>query len=304
MPRAVIAVGGNALCPDPTMPFERQVETAAATAAQVAALDGYDFALTHGNGPQVGNRLLETEQTDTPALPLDVLVAETQAQLGSILQRKLIDAIPDQEFVTIVTHARVDPDDPAFDDPSKPVGPWYTEAEAADKAFETKKVTEADRPDPYRRVVPSPMPEHVLEADAIAADVAAGYGVICGGGGGVPVVQRGGTTEGVAAVIDKDHTSRLLAAEIEADELVFLTDVDHAYHDYGAPDAEPIEDATAAEMRDLLEAGAFGEGSMRPKVQASLQFLAEGGERAVICRPSDLTAALAGEAGTRVTTEA
>ncbi|MFB6170881.1 MAG: carbamate kinase [Haloarculaceae archaeon] len=300
MTRAVVAVGGNALCPDPTMPFDRQVETAVRTATELESIAGeYEFALTHGNGPQVGNRLLENEQSGTPALPLDVLVAETQGQLGSILQRALVDAIPGMEFLTIVTHAVVDPDDPAFEDPTKPVGPWYTETEAAEKPFETREVA-PDRADGYRRVVPSPDPQRLLEADAIAADVASGYGVVCGGGGGVPVVQREGETEGVAAVIDKDHTSRLVATSVDADELVFLTDVDHVYRDYGTDDQEPFEDVTAAEVREALDAGAFAAGSMKPKMEACLAFLDAGGERAVVCRPGDLSAALDGETGTRI----
>lgn len=301
MRRAVVALGGNALCPDPTMPFDRQVETAVETAGELQEIaDDYEFALTHGNGPQVGNRLLENEQTDTPDLPLDVLVAETQGQLGSTLQRALVDAMPGTEFVTVATHAVVDPADPAFDDPTKPVGPWYTEREAERKPFETRKVTDEPRDDPYRRVVPSPKPRDLLEADAIAADVAAGYGVVCGGGGGIPVVRRDGGTEGVAAVIDKDYTSRLVATAVEADELVFLTDVDYVYRGYGTPEQEPIEAATAAEIRSALDEGAFAEGSMKPKMEACLAFLEQGGERAVVCRPGDLSAALAGEVGTQV----
>ncbi|MFB6096405.1 MAG: carbamate kinase [Haloferacaceae archaeon] len=330
MPRAAVALGGNAVMPGADATFDEQMATVRDTVDQLAALraEGYDFLCTHGNGPQVGNRLLEQECADTPAMPLDILVAETQAQLGAMLQRAL-DAALDEDFLTIVTQTVVDPDDPAFDDPTKPIGPRYTREEAEAKAFPTARV--ADGPDGearYRRVVASPEPQSVVESEEIAALVERGQGVICGGGGGVPVVRGGWddggrpvdgerdgekdhekheadaddrTLTGVPAVVDKDYTTRLLADAVGADDLVFLTDVERVYLDYGSDDAEPLDAVDAATMREHLAAGEFGAGSMRPKVEAALRFLESGGERAIVCLPDELAAAVDGEAGTRIT---
>jgi len=294
--RLVVALGGNALAPDPSAPIEEQTETVRATARELAALDG-ELVLTHGNGPQVGNRLLEQDRTDTPRLPMDVLVAETQAQLGYLLQRAL-DAELGGEFLTLVTQTVVDPDDPAFDAPSKPVGPWYTPEEAESKPFETAEVGLGA--EPYRRVVPSPEPQRVVEAEEIAALVEHGQSVVCGGGGGVPVVERNGRLEGVPAVVDKDHTARLLAESVGAPTLALVTDVECAYRAWDSENPEPIGETIPKEMRDLLDAGEFGEGSMRPKVEAAIDFVEGGGERALVCNTGNLAAALAGDAGTRI----
>jgi carbamate kinase len=260
--------------------------------------EGYDLLLTHGNGPQVGNRLLEQAATDeTPDLPLDVRVAETQAQVGALLQRGL-DAALATDFLTVVTQVVVDPDHPAFDDPTKPVGPTYDRETAEEKPF---PVTEVEGG--YRRVVPSPPPETVVEREEIRAMVERGQGVICGGGGGVPVVRREDGIEGVAAVVDKDHTSRLLGTAVGAADLVLLTDVAGVSLDYGTPDERLLDAVDAATLRDHLEAGAFDDaaGSMKPKVEACLDFLDAGGERAVVTTPDRVEAALAGETGTRIT---
>ncbi len=297
MERLVAALGGNALAPDPSAPVAEQTETVRETARELAGLDGRELVLTHGNGPQVGNRLLEQDRSDTPRLPMDVLVAETQAQLGYLLQRAL-DAELVGDFLTLVTQTVVDPEDPAFDDPAKPVGPWYTEAEAESKPFETADV--GTGAEPYRRVVPSPEPQRVVEAEEIKSLVERGQRVVCGGGGGVPVVEREGRLKGVPAVVDKDHTARLLAEAVGAPDLALVTDVDCAYRGWGSDDPEPIGETTPEEMRSLLDAGEFGAGSMRPKVEAALDFLAGDGERALICSTDTLADALDGEAGTRI----
>jgi len=271
------------------------------TAAYVVdAIDaGYEVVLTHGNGPQVGNRLLEQEAgADVPALPLDVLVAETQAQLGYLLQQALDNALGGgTDFVTVVTQTVVDPDDPAFENPTKPIGPWYAEAEAREKPFETRPVGTGART--WRRVVPSPEPVEVVEADEVARLVDAGNRVVCAGGGGVPVVRDGGL-HGVEAVVDKDRTSALLASAVGADLLVLLTDVPFAAVNYGGPDERPLRDVDPTTLREHLTAGEFGAGSMRPKVEACLAFVESGGERAVVARPEDLAVALAGTAGTQL----
>jgi carbamate kinase len=291
----LVALGGNALATDPSAHFEEQAGTVRETAATLAGLDTEGLVLTHGNGPQVGNRLLEQDRTGTPRLPMDVLVAETQAQVGYLLQRALDAELPG-DFLTLVTQTVVDPADPAFDDPEKPVGPWYDREEATEKEFETAEVGTGE--EPYRRVVPSPEPREVVESEEIAALVERGQGVVCGGGGGVPVVRTESGFGGVPAVVDKDHTSRLLADEIGVPELALVTDVDCAYRNWG-DDPEPIGETTPAEMRDLLDSGAFGAGSMRPKVEAAVEFAESGGE-AVVCSPDTLADALNGEAGTRI----
>ena len=298
----VVALGGNTLLGERgPWTFEEQRSVVERTARQVAEVieRGYDVVLTHGNGPQVGNLLLQQERAgETPQLPLDVLVAETQAQIGYLLQQALDNELAGpSDFITLVTQVVVDPDDPAFEAPSKPVGPFYTEAEAAEKPFETRAVGSGDRP--YRRVVPSPEPVDIVEVDEIAQLVAMGTHVVSAGGGGVPVVRDDGL-RGVEAVVDKDKTSQLLAATLGAETLVVLTDVECAYVDYGDPGQKPLGRVAAADLRTHLQAGEFGEGSMRPKVEACLRFVEGGGERAVITSPERLTAALAGEAGTQI----
>jgi carbamate kinase len=298
----VVALGGNTLLGEHgPWTLDEQLAVIEETARRIAAAvgAGHDVVVTHGNGPQVGNLLLQQERVgETPQLPLDVLVAETQAQIGYLLQQALDNELAGPtDFITVVTQVVVDADDPAFENPTKPVGPFYTEAEASAKPFETRAVSTGDRP--YRRVVPSPDPVELVEGDEIARLVERGTLVICAGGGGVPVVRDGGL-RGVEAVVDKDRASQLLASELGSDALVILTDVEYAYVDYGGPDQRPLRRVSAGELRDHLDAGEFGEGSMRPKVEACLRFVERGGERAVITSPDRLTGALAGEAGTRV----
>jgi len=299
----VVALGGNTLLGrHGPWTVDEQRAVIERTAGRLAdALDaGTDLVLTHGNGPQVGNLLIQQEAAaETPQLPLDVLVAETQAQIGYMLQQALDNERPTAtETMTLVTQVVVDADDPAFDRPTKPVGPFYTEREAAAKPFETREVSRGDRP--YRRVVPSPAPVDVVEADEIAGLVERGNTVICAGGGGVPVVRDEGGLRGVEAVVDKDRTTQRLATGLGADTMIVLTDVAHAYVDYGGPDERPIGRIEADALRDHLDAGEFAEGSMKPKVEACLRFVEAGGERAVVTAPERLSAALAGEAGTRV----
>lgn len=300
MPRRVaVALGGNAILDADDDSFADQRETVRETVRGIRPLHeaGADLLVTHGNGPQVGNRLLEDETTpETPSLPLDVHVAETQASVGALLQRTL-DAALGTTFLTVVTQAVVDPDAPAFDDPTKPVGPRYTAEEADGTDFETRRVEEGDRP--YRRVVASPPPEEIIEAEAIAGMLDGGRGVVAGGGGGVPVARAGAGFEGVPAVVDKDATTALLADHVGADVLLFVTDVPCAYRDY-PEDPERIASLSAEEARDLLDAGTFGEGSMRPKVEACVRYVEATGNRAVVTDPSNVGAALDGAAGTTV----
>lgn len=302
MQRAVVALGGNALLGrDEAATIENQRRHARDT---VLALDGlrergYDLVLTHGNGPQVGSLLLEAESAAGTGYPLDVLVAETQAQIGYVVASEF-DAAFDARTAVLVTRVVVRADDPGFDDPTKPVGPFYDEREAKSRDFHTARVTTPEGELAYRRVVASPEPTRVVESDRIRTLVADGATVVCGGGGGVPMVETRDGRSGVTAVVDKDHTSRLVAETVDATLLVMLTDVPCASRGFGTDAQEPIRSVTPDGARDLLDADVFGTGSMRPKVEACVRFVEDTGGRAVICDDATLDMALDGEAGTTV----
>lgn len=299
--RTVVALGGNALAPGGEAAIAAQRERIEATADQLRKLHeaGHDLVVTHGNGPQVGALLRQQEASDAPERPLDVLVAETQAQLGYLLQQALDERV-DAGVASVVTQVEVDPGDSAFGEPSKPVGPYLSAEQAGERDFETAEVTTREGETAYRRVVPSPEPTRILEGERIKSLVADGEPVVCGGGGGVPVTVGDDGIEGVEAVVDKDHTTRLVAERVGADVLVMATDVPCVYADFGTPEQSRIADATAAEMRERLAAGEFSEGSMEPKVRACLDFLDAAGERAVVAGTEDVAAAVAGDAGTQI----
>ena len=299
--RTVVALGGNALAPSGEATIAAQRERIEATADELRALhdEGHDLVVTHGNGPPVGALLCQQEESDAPERPLDVLVAETQAQIGYLLQQAVDERI-EARVASVVTQVAVDPDDPALDDPSKPVGPYLSADEARERDFETAEVTTPEGETAYRRVVPSPEPTRIFEGERVESLVADGAPVVCGGGGGVPVVVADDGIEGVEAVVDKDHTTRLVAERVGADVLVMATDVPCVYADFGTPEQSPIADATAAELREHLASGEFGEGSMAPKVRACLRFLDAGGERAVVAGTEEVAAAVAGDAGTQI----
>jgi len=299
MSRYVVALGGNALLRSGEGTVADQRARIRETNAALAPLRDHDVVFTHGNGPQVGHRLLAEEQSEGPAEPLDVLVAETQAQVGYLLQSGL-DGFG--TLAPLITRVRVNPDDPAFDDPTKPIGPYYTADEAAETEFPTTEVhRDADGSDTaYRRVVPSPVPEAVCEADHVATLVESDATVVCGGGGGVPVVPGDDGPEGVPAVVDKDHTARLVAEAVDADAVVMLTDVDAAYRGFGTDDQTPIRTSTPADVRALADRGVFPAGSMRPKMLACARFVDETGGRAIVTSPERLADALGGDAGTTV----
>jgi carbamate kinase len=300
MSSMVVALGGNALLRGGEGTIEDQRRSIRQTAPHIGDLyeKGHDLVFTHGNGPQVGQLLLQNEEsTSVTPKPMDVLGAESQAQIGYLLQQELHNAL-DITPVTTVTQTRVDPDDPAFDDPTKPVGPFYDEDEAAEKDFQTKQVTKNQGGVAYRRVVPSPDPIEIVESERIGTLIDTGKPVICVGGGGAPVVEEDGDYRGVEAVIDKDRATQVLATDINADELLLLTDIDAAYRNFGTDDQERIAELTPEEARELLKAGEFGEGSMAPKVEACAEFVENGGERAIITSTETATEALTGSAGT------
>ncbi len=306
----VIALGGNALL-DPNTNGSvseqiRTIERSCATIAQIIAR-GYRVAITHGNGPQVGNLLIQQEEAKdiVPPLPLDVCGAMTQGQLGYLIQQKLREALGQlgiaRPVVTVVTQVEVDPNDPAFADPTKPIGPFYAERERLvleQKGYILKRVGRGSKP--WRRVVASPEPKDIVEIESIKELIATGSIVIACGGGGVPVVREGGHWRGVEAVIDKDLASALLAEELEAEILLILTNVERVALHFGTPQQVFIDRMSVREARRYLQEGHFPAGSMGPKVEAAIRFVESGGERAYITSLEKACEALEGRAGTEV----
>jgi carbamate kinase len=257
---------------------------------------GHQVTLTHGNGPQVGNLILKNQIAAdiVPPVPLDWCGAQTQATIGMLVLNAL-----DGQAVVVVTRTLVDPGDPAFQDPVKPIGRYFTEAEA--HRFEKLGQTWRRFDRGWRRVVASPEPLEILDAPAVAALVAAGFTVVAAGGGGVPVARDAdGRLGGVEAVIDKDLAAAMLARAVRATTLVIATDVPQAVVGFGTAEARPVDHVTAAELRVLHAAGHFAGGSMGPKVEAALRFVEQGGDRSVITSLENIGAAVAGEAGTVV----
>ncbi|HZV52164.1 MAG TPA: carbamate kinase [Candidatus Dormibacteraeota bacterium] len=306
-PTAVVALGGNALAPEGEPPsFERQEARATRMARAVLGLidAGYRVVLTHGNGPQVGILALQQQEAAqlAPPQPLFVLGAMTQGQIGSLVAIALRNLRPAQPppVVAVVSHVVVDAGDPAFRRPTKPVGPFFDLAEAQRLAARQGWQVAEDAGRGYRRVVPSPEPLALVEADAIGALLEAGFVVIAAGGGGVPVVRRDDRLVGAEAVIDKDLAAQRLASSVGARVLIMITAVDQVQVDYGTPRARPLREISAEEAQSYLTAGQFPAGSMGPKVSAAVRFLAGGGELAVITSPDHILEALRGEHGTRI----
>ncbi|HHY39613.1 MAG TPA: carbamate kinase [Clostridia bacterium] len=307
----VIALGGNAILqPGQRGTFEEQIENVRVTCKGIADLieKGYRVVLTHGNGPQVGNILIQQEEgkTKVPAMPLDVCGAESQGLIGYMFQQSLSNELSrrglKKTVVSLITQTVVDPEDPAFENPSKPVGPFYTEEESRRLAQEKGYVIKEDAGRGYRRVVPSPDPKTIVESEAIKALVDAGVIVICTGGGGIPVrlSTRDGVSEigGVEAVIDKDLGAERLAHELKADLLMILTDVEVVYLNYRQPNQRALSEVTVAEAKEFLAEGHFRAGSMEPKVKAAIRFMENGGKRAIISSLEKLNEALEGKTGT------
>jgi carbamate kinase len=309
--RVLVALGGNAIKqPDEKGTFEEQMRNVEIASKQIAQLvrHGYELVITHGNGPQVGNLDIQQEAAadQVPPQPLVVLGAMTQGQIGYMMQQNLHNILDGdgKQVVTVVTQVLVSPEDPDFKDPTKPVGPFYTEEVAKKLANERGWVVKKVRPSgdkTWRRVVPSPMPLGIAEAKAIQKMVEAEMIVIASGGGGIPVYKnKSGRLEGVDAVIDKDRAGAKLAEEVGSDILLILTDVENAMMDYGKATQKPIKMMTVTEAKKRLSEGHFGAGSMGPKVEAALGFVVRGGDRAVITSLAKAVDALEGKTGTHI----
>jgi carbamate kinase len=254
------------------------------------------LVITHGNGPQVGNELLRQERAaeEAPALPLWLAVAQTQAEIGALLAAELRPALAERETACVLTHVRVAADDPAFDRPTKPIGPFYSAEQAERLERDRGWALAADANRGHRRVVPSPAPLEIVELAAIRQLAGAGMVTIACGGGGIPVVRRGGRLSGVDAVIDKDRASALLARELEAKRLIIITEVPAVYRSFGEDDQEEIRELSRNDAAALLPQ--LAEGSMRPKIDSALGFAGE----TLITNIDSLADTLAGNAGTRV----
>ena len=303
-PIMLVAFGGNALIQSGQKgTAEEQFENLKLTMPQIAKLSQkYKIVITHGNGPQVGNLLLQQESCDAvPKMPLEIIGAMTQGQIGYMIESSLDTAFMEmgennqQHFVTLITYVVVDENDPGFKNPTKPIGPFYTAEEAEGLTYTLAKTDKG-----LRRVVASPKPLTIVEDREIKKLIDMDFIVICCGGGGIPVVRKERKFRGVEAVIDKDLASSVLAQEIKADIFVIASDVEGAGINWGKPDQKMLRKVPLAEMYKYVKEGQFPAGSMGPKVDAVMQFTQATGNRGVICQLKDIEKAIAGEAGTEI----
>jgi carbamate kinase len=310
MSKIVLAIGGNAIIKEGQKgTIQEQMQNINESVEPVLGLidQGNTVVITHGNGPQVGNALIKSQLAEevVPAFPLAVLNAETQGNLGYLIQQAFRNKMAERNIgktvATVVTQVVVSKDDPAFQTPTKPIGPFYTQ-EQLDKILETEKIDFVeDSGRGYRRVVASPKPTKIIEKDAINALLEKEIVVITAGGGGIPVAEENGILTGVDAVIDKDFASALLAAEIEADYLFILTGVAQVAIHFGTPQQQNLLEMSIDDALRYMDEGHFPKGSMGPKIEAAILFLKKGGKNVIITSIDKLEDALAGKSGTRVT---
>lgn len=307
--RVVIALGGNAILrPNQEATFENQIKNVGISTNSISDVKkaGYQVIVTHGNGPQVGNILRQNEEAKevVPQLPLDALSAQSQGFIGYMMEQSLKNALTEKEIpgtvVTLLTETEVDAKDPAFQNPTKPIGVFYTEEEAKQLTSEKGWDMAEDAGRGYRRVVASPQPKNIhgvrLIKDLLANDTV----VISTGGGGIPVVlDERGLLKGIEAVIDKDLSGLRLAEQVDADVFMILTDVSNVYLNYGKSDQKKLETITLTEANQYVAEGHFAAGSMGPKMKAAIAFASQGKE-AIICSLDNAVDALAGTSGTRI----
>lgn len=306
--KIVVALGGNAiLSSDPSAKAQKAALVDTAKHLVKLIKNGDDLIITHGNGPQVGNLLLQNLAADSdknPAFPLDSLVAMTEGSIGFWLQNALENELTkegiDKEVTSVVTQVIVDKSDPAFENLTKPIGPFYTEEEAKAEAEKTGATFKEDAGRGWRKVVASPKPVGIKEIATIRTLLNAGEVVVAAGGGGIPVVrEEDGTLTGVEAVIDKDFASQTLAELVDADLFIVLTGVDYVYINYNKPDQQKLEHVTVAELEEYIQQNQFAPGSMLPKVQAAMAFVNhKPGSKAVITSLENLAALLESNSGT------
>ncbi|MCX6572389.1 MAG: carbamate kinase [Candidatus Aminicenantes bacterium] len=311
---ALVAFGGNAMLPEDQKGLQSEQMRNAARAAELLVhivQKGYELIVVHGNGPQVGNLLIQMEEAANkiPPYSLDVCDAMTEGSMGFMLERALINELRrrsvDKEVASLVTQVVVDKDDPAFAKPTKPVGPFYSKFRGQELAREKKWAMVEDAGRGYRKVVPSPKPIDVVNNRIIRELVEAGRVVIAAGGGGIPVIlNSNGLFEGVEAVIDKDYAASLLAREVKADLFIILTAIERVFIDFGKPDQREVPVLTVDEARKHLADGQFPPGSMGPKIRAAIEYIEAGGREVLITKDSHLKAALINRSGTRIVASA
>ncbi len=303
-PIMLVAFGGNALIQSGQKgTAEEQFENLKLTMGQIAKLSQkYKIVITHGNGPQVGNLLLQQESCDeVPKMPLEIIGAMTQGQIGYMIESSLDTALMEmgdddfQHMATLITYVVVDENDPGFEKPTKPIGPFYSEEQAKGLPYTLAKTDKG-----MRRVVASPKPVTIVERREIKKLIEMDFIVICCGGGGIPVIHKERKFRGVEAVIDKDLASSVLAQEIKADIFVIASDVHGAGINWGKDDQKMLRKTPLSEMKSYVDEGQFPAGSMGPKVDAVMQFTEATGNRGVICHLEDIEKAIAGEAGTEI----
>ncbi len=306
--KIVVALGGNAISrQEEKGDIPDQIKNCHRTAEHLVDLiaAGHKVVVTHGNGPQVGNilRRVEAARSDVYPLALDICGAHSQGGIGYLLQREINNVFKDRGMdkigYTIITQCRVDAKDPAFDNPTKPVGPFLTREQMAPMIEKGWNAIE-DAGRGWRRVVPSPMPRTIVEEGVIKQAIEFGDVVICCGGGGIPVVENNGRLEGLEGVIDKDHATSLLARHIDADLMVITTGIEKVALNFNTPDQKELDRITVAEAEQFLAEGHFPAGSMGPKIQASIDFTAATGNDVIITLPEMILAALEGTTGTRI----
>lgn len=309
MKTMLLAVGGNALIRSGEKgTIAEQRANAQRTAVQIVKLigAGYRLVLTHGNGPQVGAQLLRSERgaSQVPGHPLDVCGASTQGEIGYLLEQSLQTELQRAGLrvpvTTVLTQSVVSPDDPSMRHPTKPIGPFYSRADAEERKRLLGWEIVEDAARGYRRIVPSPDPIEIVELEVIRDLVEQGVLVIACGGGGIPVIWKDDRLEGVEAVIDKDRASALLALRLQADLFVISTDTDYVYLDYKKPTQHALERVTAGELERYAKAGHFPAGNMGPKIESVLRFLRQGGKEAIITSCENLSQSVGGSAGTHI----
>lgn len=304
----VIALGGNAILDKiPTDDAQKAVVQKAAKDIVKFIEKGEKVVICHGNGPQVGNLLIQqkvAESEKTPMMKLDTDVAMTEGSIGYWIQQAIQNELREKnikkDVISLVTQVEVDPSDPSFQQPSKPIGPFYTKEQAEMEMAKEGSLFVEDAGRGYRKVVPSPKPKRIVEKSAIQALVAADVIPICAGGGGVPVVQRNGDLEGIEAVIDKDFSANVLAKDIGADRLIILTGVENIYINYNKPNQQVLTSVTVEEAEQYIEENHFAPGSMLPKIQAAIDFVKDSNSRETIITSMENLFKIGNGAGTRI----
>jgi len=305
---AVIAIGGNSLIMDKKIAMEDQKKAVEETCYYVAKMieKGWNVIITHGNGPQVGFLLRRSEiaAEELPMIPLDIIGADTQGAIGYMIQQSLTNQLKklniDKKCVTVVTQVKVDAADPAFKKPTKPIGSFMSYEEAMRNERENGWDVVEDAGRGWRRVVPSPYPKEIIEKDAIKDLIEKGFIVTAVGGGGIPVVEDEDGLKGIAAVIDKDYASALLASSIEADLFIISTAVEKVSLNFGKENQKDLDKITLAEAKQYAGEGHFAAGSMGPKINAIISYLENGGKEALVTSPGKIEEALEGKNGTRI----